>query len=107
MGVWRGGITRWTGGGREGGRGNGVGGEKRESEAGERRGKETDIKRETEDVGLGRRLAAAPLDVRRVRNYRFSERLARRAARGSRVSAGALASSRHAAPRVLTGVPSA
>lgn len=61
--------------------------EKRESEAGERRGKETDIKRETEDVGLGRRLAAAAaaasLDVRRVRNYRFSERLARRAARGS------------------------
>ncbi|EFN72524.1 hypothetical protein EAG_04624 [Camponotus floridanus] len=41
--------------------------EERESEAGERRGKETDIKRETEDVGLGRRLAAAaaPLDVRR------------------------------------------
>lgn len=68
------------------GRGAGGGGkgegtesvEKRlESEAGERRGKETDIKRETEDVGLGRRLAAAPLDVRRVRNYRFSERLAR------------------------------
>lgn len=58
--------------------------EKRESEAGERRGKETDIKRETEDVGLGRRLAAAaaaPLDVRRVRNYRFSERLARSASR--------------------------
>lgn len=58
--------------------------EERESEAGERRGKETDIKRETEDVGLGRRLAAAaaaPLDVRRVRNYRFSERLARSASR--------------------------
>lgn len=31
--------------------------EKRESEARERRRKETDIKRETEDVGLGRRLA--------------------------------------------------
>jgi len=31
--------------------------EKRESEVRERRRKETDIKRETEDVGLGRRLA--------------------------------------------------
>lgn len=54
--------------------------EKRESEVRERRRKETDIKRETEDVGLsagGWRLAAAPLDVRRVRNYRFSERLTR------------------------------
>lgn len=93
---------------RDGGRGT-ESMEERESEAGERRGKETDIKRETEDVGLGRRLAAAaaaPLDVRRVRNYRFSERLARSASR-ARFEESPGPFPRRAEPRALPGVPSA
>lgn len=57
-------------------------------------------KRETEDVGLGGWRLAATLDVRRVRNYRFSERLARRAARRLRESWGP-----SLVTRSLTGVP--
>jgi len=53
-----------VGGARRGSEGEGAGARgtegrqrSRKSKAGERRRKETDIKRETEDVGFGRRLA--------------------------------------------------